>query len=111
MARPSAPSPGRAAGGPSGSRGRWTDQLDPVLSVGLAVEHLHLVPGLGGDAPAGEVGGDGKLAVSAVDEDREEDPPGAAEVEDQVDRGPDGASGEEHVIDEDDLPPLHGEGD
>ena len=54
---------------------------------------------------------DRKLAASAVDEDREEDPPGTPEVEDRVDRRPDRPARVEDVVAEDDRLPLDREGD
>ena len=48
------------------------------------------------------VGADRQLAVAAVAEDGELDPPRAAVVEERVDRGPHRAAGEEDVVDEDD---------
>ena len=51
---------------------------------------------------ADEVGADRQLAVAAVDQDREPDRPRAADVVERVERGADGAAGEQHVVDEDD---------
>ena len=53
---------------------------------------------------AHEVGADRQLAVAAVDQHGEPDGAGPADVVDRVEGGPDGAPGEQHVVDEhDDL--------
>src|SRR5699024_2119349 len=49
------------------------------------------------------VGADRQIAVAEVDEDGEPDPGGAADVGEGIESGPDGAAGEEHVVDEDDC--------
>ena len=59
--------------------------------------------GGGGQGQAGVVGGDGHEVVATVDEDGEFDFPGAAVVEELVEGGFDGATGEEDVVDEDDI--------
>ena len=50
---------------------------------------------------------DGELAVAAVDEDRQLHGGGATDVHERVERGADGAAGEEHVVDEHDEQDLH----
>ena len=55
-----------------------------------------------GQVLADEVGPDRQLAVAAVDQDREPDRARPADVVERVERGPDGAAAEEHVVDEDD---------
>src|SRR5436309_320034 len=82
--------------------------LPEVDAVGVHVHHL--VPP-GGQVLAHVVGADRQLAVAPVDHDRELDGPGPAVVVDRVERGPDGAAGEEHVVDEDDHPAGEVEGD
>ena len=59
--------------------------------------------GGGGQGQAGVVGGDGHEVVATVDEDGEFDFRGAAVVEELVEGGFDGATGEEDVVDEDDI--------
>ena len=44
--------------------------------------------------------------MAAVDEDRELHGAGPADVAERVERGADGAAGEEHVVDEDDQPAV-----
>ena len=56
----------------------------------------------GREVLADEVGADRQLAVPAVDEHGELDRPGPADVVERVERGPDGAAAEEHVVDEHD---------
>ena len=63
--------------------------VDPLLARGRQVL-------------ADVVGADRQLAVAAVAEDGELDPLRAAVVEEGLDRGADGAAGEEDVVDEDD---------
>ena len=63
--------------------------VDPLLARGRQVL-------------ADVVGAEGQLAVAAVAEDGELDPARAAVVEERLDRGADGAAGEEDVVDEDD---------
>ena len=55
-----------------------------------------------GEVLADVVGADGQLAVTAVDQHREAHGGGPAEVGERVEGRPDGAPGEEHVVDEDD---------
>src|SRR5438876_801749 len=52
---------------------------------------------------ADEIGLDRQLAMSTIDEDRKLDRAWAAIVHEGVQRGADGASGVEHVVDEDDV--------
>ena len=59
--------------------------------------------GGGGQDQAGVVGGDGHEVVAPVDEDGEFDFRRAAVVEELVEGGLDGATGEEDVVDEDDV--------
>ena len=65
-----------------------------------------LLAATGRDVLADVVGADRQLAVAAVDEDRELHGAGPAEVAERVERGADGAAGEEHVVDEDDEPAV-----
>ena len=57
---------------------------------------------LGRQVLADVVGADRQLPVAAVDEHRELDRSGPAELEQRVERGARGAAGEEHVVDEHD---------
>src|SRR5438105_1554357 len=104
----------RRAGGPGGSRSsRMTrmspiallfggrDQQDAVDLVHLDELHLDALLARGRKVLADVVGSDRKLAVAAVDEDRQLDARGAAVVEERVDRRPDRAAGVEDVVDED----------
>ena len=56
----------------------------------------------GGEVLADEVGADRQLAVAAVDQHGQPHRLRAADVVQRVERGADGAPGEEHVVDEDD---------
>jgi len=64
--------------------------------------HANVVARGGRHILADEVGPDGKLAMSAVDEDREADGARTSVVDERVHRGADRAAGEEHIVDEDD---------
>ena len=64
-----------------------------------------------GQVLAHVVGADGQLAVAAVDHDGELDGAGPAEVVERVEGGPDGAPGEEDVVDQHDHPPGQVDGD
>ena len=65
---------------------------------------LHPLDERGRQVLADEVGPDRQLAVAAVDQHRELDGARPAEVVERVERGADGAAGEEHVVDQhDDL--------
>ena len=75
-----------------------------VGSVGCGVGFLEADPDLlgggGGQVLSDVVCPDGEFAVAAVDQHGEPDDPRAAEVDDGVQRGTDGAAGVQHVIDE-----------
>ena len=60
-----------------------------------------------GHVLAHEVGPDGQLAVTAIDQHGQPDGPRATVVEERVDGRPDGPSGEEHVVDQHDGAPAH----
>ena len=66
---------------------------------------------LGLDDQAHGVGPDGQLAMPAVDQHGQADPRRPAEVADRVQGGPDRPAGVEHVVDQDDLGAVDGEGD
>jgi hypothetical protein len=63
--------------------------------------HPDVVPDGGGHVLADEVGPDRKLAMSAVDKDRQADGPRATVVDERIHRRADRAAGEEHIVDED----------
>ena len=71
--------------------------LPEVDAVVADVDHL-VAPG--GQVLADVVGPDRQLAVAPVDHDRQLHRPGPAVVVERVERGPDRAAGEEHVVDE-----------
>ena len=73
--------------------------VDPVALLEADVDPLLA---RGRQVLADVVGADRQLAVAAVAEHGELDPPRAAVVEERVDRGAHGAAGEEDVVDEDD---------
>ena len=63
------------------------------------------------DVAADELGFDGQLAVAAIDQHQQVDARRAAVIEQSVERGADGAAGVEHVVHQDDVFALDGEGD
>ncbi len=73
-----------------------------VGGVELREPHLDRLDQRGREVLADEVRADRQLAVAAVDEHREPDRLRAAEVVHRVERGPDRAAGEQHVVDQDD---------
>src|SRR3989441_599533 len=84
---------------------------DLVHAVRLGEPDLHLLAAGGGEVLAHVVRADGKLAMAAVDEHRELHPLRPAEVDQRVHRGTHRSAGEEHVVDEEDAPPVDGERD
>src|SRR3954447_2448041 len=84
---------------------RWYEQ-NLVDLVHLDELHLDALVTRGREVLAHVVGTDRQLTVTAVDEDGELDALGASVVEQSLDRGPDRATGVEHVVDEDDGLPL-----
>src|SRR5690606_39591221 len=76
--------------------------IDAVLAIDFGEADVDRLEDRGGDVLADEVGTDGKFAVAAIDEDREADAGGPAEIEQGIERGPDAPAGEKHVVDEDD---------
>ena len=86
--------------------GRDVARADPdaVAAVDLRDQDPHRLAQRRRQVLADVVGADRQLAVAAVDEDGELDGAGAAELAERVERGTDGAPGEEDVVDEhDDL--------
>ena len=77
---------------------------DFVPAVELLDEHVHARAVRRLDVRADDVRLDGELAPAAVDEHGQPDPRGAAEVGELVERGADGAAGEEHVVDDHHVP-------
>ncbi len=78
-------------------------QIDGVFGIGRGqVNDDFLVGTRGIDFEAGIIGGDGKFALAAVDQDGEADEFGAAEVDEGVEGSSDGAAGFEDIIAEDD---------
>src|SRR5262245_52175536 len=71
---------------------------DAVFTVVLAQAHGHALAARGGKVLADVVRTDRQLAVATIDEARQLDRGGPAEVDDRVERGADGAAGEEHVV-------------
>jgi hypothetical protein len=71
--------------------------------------NANVVGGFGRYVLSHEVGADGQLAMAAVDQDGQTDGPGTAVVDERVHRGTDGASGEEHVVNEHDDLVIDGE--
>ena len=75
---------------------------DLVHAVELAHPHVDVLGGRGRQVLADVVGADRQLAVAAVDQHRQLHPLGAAVGEQRLDRGPHGAPGVEHVVDDHD---------
>src|SRR5262245_53563530 len=84
---------------------------DLVGAVGLLEHDLDDFPLGGGHALSDVVGLDRDLAVPPVDQDRETDHPGPPEVDQPVQRRPNGAAGVEDVVAEDDGPAVQVEVD
>ena len=74
---------------------------DGVHAVGLLEPDADPLHQRRGQVLADEVGADRQLPVAAVDEDRETHPARPADVVQRVERGADGAPGEQHVVDQD----------
>ena len=84
------------------SAGRGSEMVTSSTSSTSSRRTLTRSLARGRQVLADVVGAERQLAVAAVAEDRELHPLGAAVVEEGIDRGPDGAAGEEDVVDEDD---------
>src|SRR5947199_5732499 len=84
---------------------------DLVHAVRLGEPDLHLLAAGGGEVLAHVVRTDGKLAMAPVDQHREVDGLGPAEVDQRVHRGKHRTAGEEHVVDEQDAAAIDGERD
>src|SRR5258706_90432 len=92
-------------GGPISCRYRLTrDELDLVAAIDLGEVHAHVVGGLRRDVLADEISADRELAMAPVHEHGEADGARTPVVHERVHGGPDGAAGEEHVVDEHDDP-------
>src|SRR3954466_2418013 len=76
---------------------------DLVLRIDRADPDPDALVALGRHFKPHDVGLDGELAVPAIDQDRESDARGPAQVADRVHRRADGPPGEEDVVDQDDL--------
>ena len=81
-------------------------QPDLVVAVGLGEGDLDVLGQRGRDVLADVVGADRQLTVTAVDQDGELHGGRAADVAERVQRGPHGAAGEEHVVDQDHPPAV-----
>src|SRR5881397_3318577 len=84
---------------------------DLVHTVRLGEPDLHLLAAGGGEVLAHVVRTDGKLAVAAVDEHRELDRLGPAEVDERIHGGAHGPAGEEHVVHKEDAAAVDGKRD
>ena len=71
-----------------------------VLAVDLIDVHLDDFVSRGGQVLPNVVCPNGQLAMSPVDQNREADGPGSAEVENGVERGPDGSPRVQNVVDQ-----------
>ena len=94
----------RACHGSSSPRaGTMTTAVRPSSSSTMTSTRS---PGLDGDRLADDVRVDWKLASSAIDEDRERDPRGPAEIGELVERRAHGAAGVENIVDDHDVHAL-----
>src|SRR5437870_5324050 len=103
-------------GGVPGGSARWMsgigcllrcgNQQDGVLLVHLDQLHLYTLGVRRGQVLADEVGSDRKLAVTAIDEDRELHASRASVVEERLDSSADRPAGVEDVVDEHHRPAL-----
>jgi len=76
-------------------------EVDSIFGVGGDEVDDDFLTGVGSvDGEADVVGGDGEFAACAINEDDEADDAGAAEIDEGVECGADGASGVEDIIDE-----------
>ena len=95
----------RTAGGASRRRSfgrRCPSMVTASVAVDLGDGDPDPLDQRGGEVLADEVGADRQLAVAAVDQHREPYGGGPADLGQRVERGPDRAAGEQHVVDEDD---------
>ena len=108
---PSAPEVGDRQQVLHGRRARSVALMRTHLAeVDAVVVHVdHLVPA-GGQVLAHVVGPDRQLAVAPVDHHRQLHGPGPAVVVEGVEGGPDGAAGEEHVVDQHHAWPVRSTG-
>ena len=86
-------------------------QLDLVAAIDLGEVDAHVIAGRGRYVLSHEVRADRKLAMTTVDEDREAYRARAPVIHESVHCRADGATGEEHVVDEHDDTVVDGEGD
>src|SRR3990170_1174977 len=101
-ARPSTCRRFQSMASPPPCRCGFVEQDLPVLPVPLDHYVDGLVPG-GGDVPADIIRADGKLPVPTIDQNRQLDILGAAEVDQGVHRRPYRTSREQNVVHEDDF--------
>src|SRR5438045_175241 len=85
--------------------------LDLVAAIHLREVHADIVAGGRRHVLSDEIGPDRKLAVSAIDEDRETYRLRTSVVDERVHRGADRAAGEEDIVDEHDHAAVHRERD
>ena len=95
-------SPSSPAGRAGRAAGIAAFDDDAVAAVDLGEQHADRLALAGREVLADVVGPDRQLAVAAVDQDGELDRARAAEVGQRVERGADGAAGEQDVVDQDD---------
>ena len=107
-AMPSRPEVGDARGGGAGTAHLSTRSPSADTPSSPDVDHLFAARR---EVLADVVGTDGQLAVASVDHDGELDRLGPPEVAQRVEGGPDGAPGEEDVVDQDHHPSGQVEGD
>lgn len=79
---------------------------DRVLTVDLSQMHAHVLLRRGREVFADVVRPDRQLTMPAIHQNRELDRLRPAEIQDRVERRPDGPAGEEHVVNEDDDPAV-----
>jgi len=89
----------------SGTQLGGTEQ-DPVAAIDLVQQDVDRLEQGRGDVLADVVGPDRQFAVAAVDKDGELNRTRPTQVGERVERRPDGATREEHIVDEDNHSPI-----
>ena len=83
---------------------------DAVAAVDFLQQHPHRLPLAGREVLTDVISADRKLAMAAINQDRELDRPWPAEVGEGIEGRPDGPSRIENVVDEDDDLVVHAAG-
>lgn len=81
-------------------------QTHLVASIVLGEQHIHLLRTRGRNDLADIVGMDGQLTMASVDEHEKLDAPRSAIIEKGFECRPNGASSEEHIVDQQHIAPF-----